>query len=349
VTNSDDDLTVAAGYSSSAMRLMDDRGLPATPQNFALWYAYFSKRLPALNSALDGLLSSGEAIVTSALSDLYDKFLGQQQRDMALYTAGQDLSTMLDDVLSAVSQANDDAEVFNAALAKSVGSLAGLTDPKAIGRVVKALAENTQKMITQNAALQEKLEISSQEVATLKENLVDVQKEAMTDGLTGIANRKCFDLSLRREIERVAKQAAPLCLILTDIDHFKKFNDTHGHQTGDHVLRFVATMLQRSVKSVDTAARYGGEEFAVILPNTDLGAAQALAESVRAMVAGKHLRKKQTGADIGSITLSLGIAMYRNGEPIASFVKRADDALYRAKRSGRNRAIAETALDAVAD
>ena len=108
-------------------------------------------------------------------------------------------------------------------------------------------------------------------------------------------------------------------------------------------------MLQRSVKSHDTAARYGGEEFAVILPSTELDAAMALAESVRAMVAGKHLRKKQTGADIGNITLSLGVAKYRTGEPSAAFVKRADDGLYQAKRTGRNRAIAETELNAAAD
>jgi diguanylate cyclase len=331
------------------MRLMAAHALPATPQNFALWYAYSSKSDPGLVKALDGLLAQPQLLVASTLAEVHEKFLGRDDRDLAIYEAGQDLTGMLDDVLSAVSQANDDAEVFSTALAASAGSLAGLTDPKAIGRVVKALAENTQTMIKQNAALQEKLEVSSQEVATLKESLIDVQKEAMTDGLTGIANRKCFDMALRREIDRVAKEAVPLCLILTDIDHFKKFNDTHGHQTGDHVLRFVATMLQRSVKSQDTAARYGGEEFAVILPNTELGAAMALAESVRAMVAGKHLRKKQTGADIGNITLSLGVSKYRAGEPAAAFVKRADDGLYQAKRTGRNRAIAETELDAAAD
>jgi diguanylate cyclase len=344
-----DDFTTAAEYSSAAMRLMEQHGLPATPRNFALWYAYASNSDPKLTAVLDSLLARPELLVNSALSEVHDTFLGQQERDLAVYEAGQDLTGMLDDVLGAVSQANDDVEVFNTALARSVGSLASLTDPKAIGRVVKALAENTQQMIRQNAALQEKLEVSSQEVTTLREDLVNVQKEAMTDGLTGIANRKCFDITLRREVERAAKNNTPLCLVLTDIDHFKKFNDTHGHQTGDHVLRFVATMLQRSIKSSDTAARYGGEEFAVILPNTELESAMALAESVRSMVAGKHLRKKQSGADIGNITLSLGIARYHSGEPIAAFVKRADDGLYQAKRSGRNQAIPETELDAVAD
>ena len=347
--NFSDDIAAAAKYSSAALRLMRERNVPATPQNYALWYVYASGGNAELNEALDAAVSDSEPLVASASAELFEKFLGGPDHGATVMSAGDALSSVAEDLMNMVSQANDDAAVFSSALADSAGSLAELTDPKAIGHVVKVLAENTQTMIAQNASLQEKLEVSSQEVATLKENLVSVQKEAMTDGLTGIPNRKCFDMSLRREIENAGKSAVPLSLILTDIDHFKNFNDTHGHQTGDHVLRFVAMMLQQSVKSTDTAARYGGEEFAVILPNTDLAAAAAIAESVRSMVAGKHLRKKQTGAVIGNITLSLGVSKYRSGESIAAFIKRADDSLYMAKRSGRNRVVAETELDAVAD
>ena len=99
-----------------------------------------------------------------------------------------------------------------------------------------------------------------------------------------------------------------------DLDRFKSVNDTYGHSTGDQILRTTADLLKAQVRSSDIVARYGGEEFAVILPNTDLNAAMAIAESVRSMVAGKHLRKKNTGAVIGNITLSLGVARYRAGE-----------------------------------
>ena len=328
---------------------MEAHGLPATPENYALWYAYARGKDVDLKKALDAVLARDEPIAGSVASEIFEKFLGADQADASLLEAGESLSSLAEDLLNTVNQASDEAAVFSNTLANSAGSLDGLTDPKAIGRVVKVLAENTQNMISQNASLQTKLEASSQEVATLKENLVSVQKEALTDGLTGIANRKCFDIALRKAMEQAKGSSAPLCLIMSDIDHFKKFNDTHGHQTGDHVLRFVSMMLQRSVKSQDTAARYGGEEFAVILPNTDLSSAMAIAESVRSMVAGKHLRKKQTGTVIGNITLSLGVAKYRVGESAASFLKRADDGLYHAKRSGRNRSVAETELDAVAD
>lgn len=327
---------------------MNSQGFPATPENYALWYAYATGRNVALNKALDALVGGEEPPTPEVLIGLYEKFIVGAQADAAVAKAGESLSSIAEDLMKTVSQANDEAAEFSTALADSAGSLAGLTDPQAVGRIVKALADNTQNMIAQNAALQQRLEASSQEVATLKESLHHVQKEALTDGLTGIANRKCFDTTLSREMDEATKSSAPLCLILADIDHFKNFNDAHGHQTGDHVLRFVGLMLQRSIKSRDTAARYGGEEFAVILPNTDLAAAMALAESVRSLVGGKHLRKKQTGTVIGNITLSLGVARYRPGESPAAFLKRADDGLYQAKRTGRNRSIAETDLDAVA-
>jgi len=328
---------------------MESRAVPATPENYALLYAYATGRNVELNKALNAVLGGKETPAPDVMAGLYEKFIAGAEAGAAVAKVGESLTGIAEDLMKTVSQASDEAAVFSTALADSVGSLDGLTDPQAVGRVVKALAENTQNMITQNASLQQKLEASSQEVATLKESLHHVQKEALTDGLTGIANRKCFDMALHRAMEEAEKTSTPLSLILTDIDHFKKFNDAHGHQTGDHVLRFVAQMLQRSVKSRDTAARYGGEEFAVILPNTDLSVAVALAESVRSMVAGKHLRKKQTGTVIGNITLSLGIAKFRSGESAASFLKRADDGLYQAKRSGRNRSVAETELDAVAD
>lgn len=344
-----DDLATAAKYSAAALRLMEERQVPATPENFSVWYAHASGRNPELSKALDKAAPAGQPVPSSIINEIHDRFLGDDAGDDAMMEAGESLSDVAEDLMKMVSQANDDAAVFSDALANSAGSLAGVTDPTAVGRIVKALADNTQNMIQQNAALQEKLEDSSKEVATLKQNLESAQKDAMTDGLTGIPNRKCFDMALRRAVDKAQQSSSPLSLVMTDIDHFKKFNDTHGHQTGDHVLRFVATMLQRSVKSKDIAARYGGEEFAVILPDTDLNAAMAIAESVRSMVAGKHLRKKQTGAVIGNITLSLGVSRYRPGEPVASFLKRADDGLYMAKRMGRNQVVDETQLDAAAD
>ncbi len=130
-----------------------------------------------------------------------------------------------------------------------------------------------------------------------------------------------------------------LSLLLLDIDHFKQFNDTYGHTIGDHVLKLLATTLRESIKGQDTAARYGGEEFAVILPRTAAADACKLAENIRQRVTSKSVVNRKTGGTFGRVNVSIGVAEMRLGEPIRRFVERADQALYTAKRTGRNRVV----------
>ena len=129
---------------------------------------------------------------------------------------------------------------------------------------------------------------------------------------------------------------------MTDIDHFKNFNDTWGHLTGDQVLRLVAMSMKQNVKGQDIAARYGGEEFAVILPNTVLRSALTVADHIRRAVMSKELMKRSTGQNLGRVTISLGCATARKGDTVQSLIARADACLYAAKRNGRNRVICET-------
>jgi diguanylate cyclase len=129
---------------------------------------------------------------------------------------------------------------------------------------------------------------------------------------------------------------------MTDIDHFKAFNDTWGHLTGDQVLRLVAISVKQNVKGQDIAARYGGEEFAVILPNTVLRSALTVADHIRRAVMSKELMKRSTGQNLGRVTISLGVATLHNGDTAQSLIARADACLYAAKRNGRNRVICET-------
>ena len=259
------------------------------------------------------------------------------------------MARLVDQVRDTVSQATDEAQEFGAVLADGVGSLGEGADVQNVGDVLKMLAGETQRMLERNQQLEQKLQNSSQEIETLKENLESVQKEAQTDGLTGLANRKKFDAVLQNEMIQAIENSTSLCLVMCDIDHFKKFNDTHGHVTGDHVLRFVSAMLTDLVTSDGMPARYGGEEFALVLPNIDIVGAVELADTVRSAVSSKRLRKRQSNEDIGSITLSLGVAKFQPGEPAAAFIKRADDSLYQAKNSGRNRVVAENELSSAAD
>jgi diguanylate cyclase len=135
---------------------------------------------------------------------------------------------------------------------------------------------------------------------------------------------------------KAAADGEDVCLLMCDIDHFKKFNDTWGHQTGDQVLRLVASCLAENVKGRDTAARYGGEEFAVLLRGTPLEAATMLANQIRTTVETKKLVKKSTGDILGTITISIGVAKFTADESVEAVIRRADACLYGAKHSGRN-------------
>ena len=137
----------------------------------------------------------------------------------------------------------------------------------------------------------------------------------------------------------------PCALIMADIDHFKRFNDTYGHQTGDQVLRLVAIGLKQNVKGQDIACRYGGEEFGVILPKTSLKQAAVVAEHIRQAVMAKELVKRSTGENLGRVTISLGVAAWSRGDQPADILARADAALYAAKRGGRNLVRCETDPD----
>ena len=155
------------------------------------------------------------------------------------------------------------------------------------------------------------------------------------DGLTGLLNRRAFEDRWNGEVARVRRHGRPISIAAIDIDYFKQFNDTHGHQVGDDVLRFVALELRACVKGRDLLARYGGEEFAVLLPSTPYSGALRLAEQIRAMVEAQPMEDIR-GRGNYPVTISLGVAQHREGEPIEEFIERGDKALYQAKAKGRN-------------
>lgn len=169
----------------------------------------------------------------------------------------------------------------------------------------------------------------------LSENNLELERLAVTDQLTGLYNRAKLDDLLNLEIQRTGRGDSAFALIMLDIDHFKKVNDTHGHQAGDRVLIEVSRALSGAVRRTDMVGRWGGEEFLIICPGTDAPGAARLAEKLRRAV------DKDRFSHIGRLTISLGAATHRPGESAASIVARADQALYAAKNKGRNRVEAE--------
>jgi diguanylate cyclase len=189
------------------------------------------------------------------------------------------------------------------------------------------------QMLAANAQLQERLAQAEQQLVTQAAEIKAHESEARTDSLTGLANRRAFDDELKRRLSEWERKRIPCTLVLLDIDFFKKFNDTHGHQVGDEVLRQVAKVLKEQSRDSDLPCRYGGEEFGVILPTTDVMGARTVAERIRLAIEesttvceGKTLK----------VTCSLGVSQFEAGDDVGRLIRRADEALYVSKKAGRN-------------
>jgi two-component system cell cycle response regulator len=170
-----------------------------------------------------------------------------------------------------------------------------------------------------------------------------VEEQATTDGLTGLVNHRTFQERFTAMLGRADRRTFAVSLLLTDIDHFKKVNDTYGHPTGDEVLRRVAVILKASARKIDIVARYGGEEFAIVLEGTDRAGALQLAERIRQEVAQQSFASPQGAFQV---TLSIGVACYPDdARDKAEIISRADQSLYAAKHGGRNRTVCYADID----
>jgi two-component system cell cycle response regulator len=176
----------------------------------------------------------------------------------------------------------------------------------------------------------------------LRDNVQMSIEMAITDALTGLYNRRYMETHVGTLVEQAATRGKPLTVLVLDIDYFKSINDGHGHDAGDDVLREFALRIRKSIRGIDLACRYGGEEFVVVMPETDLAVATMVAERLRRRIASEPFLI-QKGARSVEVTISIGIAALGSGDNAASVLKRADQALYRAKRDGRNRVVPDAA------
>jgi two-component system cell cycle response regulator len=179
--------------------------------------------------------------------------------------------------------------------------------------------------------------------ARLRDNVQQSMELAITDGLTGLYNRRYMESHLATLVQQAADRGKPLTLLVLDIDYFKSINDSFGHDAGDDVLREFAVRVKKSIRGIDLACRYGGEEFVIVMPETDMAVAALVAERIRRRIAGEPFAIEQ-GSKAIDVTLSIGLAALNAAEDTGAIIlKRADQALYRAKRDGRNRVAADAA------
>ncbi len=319
------------------LELMSAHDVALTAANFEVWQSHKTGALPELSREIEARIARGEQFGDDASADLFERFFASKRVSMQMMEASESIARELADVVATLRGAGAQAGSYASALQVAAASFEGELDPTNLRAVVAELSASTREMANNNRQLSEQMEVSSRQVETLQSALQSVKVEALTDGLTGLANRRLFDETLRARLSEAEAEGSGLCLLMCDIDHFKRFNDAWGHLVGDQVIRFIAAVLRKCGEGDVLAARYGGEEFALIMPRTDLGHAQALGAAINQAVKSKRLSRRSTGETLGAVTISVGIAAYRRGESMSSLIGRADACLYGSKRGGRDR------------
>lgn len=342
------DFERCASIASKVLTHLNRRNIPATPQNYSLWYAFFSGEDPKLKETLKALIDADVELDDVRHEEVYNEFFGDTQKFSRVEEWADRIDQAASQIRESVNATGEDAAQYGAILKNVPSNLANASDDAAVQNIISDLLSETKAMHGRMRELEGRVVNSSSEIDDLRSELEDARKDALTDGLTGVANRKSFDMMLDRALLEADETSEPLSLIIVDLDHFKAFNDTHGHQVGDKVLRLVAHTMTDSVKGRDTVSRYGGEEFAIILPNTDAKGAGIVAEQIRTSVAAKKLVRRGTDEVLGRITVSLGIATRHADEPKARLITRADSALYEAKNLGRNQAVCQNVMSTAA-
>jgi diguanylate cyclase len=308
-----------------------------SPQHYAVWLAYHTKLNPDLVSDVDRVLASDRPFDDTCCSALHRAYFEETSLEANMLKAGGKFADEMRLMMKGIETADARTRAYGEQLEIARKELSSSPTPMTAKHLVENLTSATVEMVQDTHDLRAKLTDSSLEIKALRQQLDKVRVEAQTDALTGLANRKAFEARYSELAAASEAGGGPLSLILCDIDFFKRVNDSFGHQTGDQVIRFVGTVMDRSKPEGGLVARMGGEEFALLAPNTSLAAAAEIAERIRLAVESKKLVRRSSNEDLGKITVSLGVSQRQMKEKGTSLVERTDEALYSSKRRGRNK------------
>jgi diguanylate cyclase len=329
----------SAEYLRLALPLMTKQRAALHPISYAVWYEFVSGRNLPLIKAVQERTRGGALLDEDDTASLYRQHVAEPVLDREdARRVSEGLSRVLDNMASTAAEAGDRTARFDQSLLEWSRQLLDESALNAQAREqLQTLLGDTREMRQAMTALQQRLDASQSEIAALREEVSQARSEALVDALTGLANRRAFERRLASCLaEPLAQPEQGPCLVLGDIDFFKRVNDSYGHSFGDQVLRAVAQSIKRLAGEPRLAARVGGEEFALLLPSADLGEAQALAEQLRGAIAASRIRRGDKEQSLERVTLSLGVTQLACGESANDFFERADRALYASKRSGRN-------------
>ena len=316
---------------------MSELKIPITPSNYAVWYEYLSETNQTLRREMDALLSRAQPITEGEMKVLYERFL--KERSDEQWIAKTAVSQMVSTLMTHIKNADGHYHEFSSELGEIATSLAGDVSTQELDELMRRAVSATNSALEKGKELRLRLSSLATEMEDLRAQLSYTQREARADALTGLHNRLAFQEELAALPRFAAQDSHALCLLIVDIDYFKRINDTYGHSAGDHVLRAVAHEIKACVRGRDMVTRHGGEEFAVLLRETPHSGCRAVAEHVRSGIERLMIKLPDDSVadELIAVTASIGGAWYREEETAEAFVDRADRALYLSKEEGRNR------------
>ena len=331
-----DSIEESRHYLRLTLEHIGKHGLPTDPINYCIWYEYASGRNEALNTAIDQHIEK-DGVFSEAINQAFFSHFISGGNEALTSRVTEELKKIFSDIIGAIkttnrhfSESENNIDSINEAL------VPGLSEAD-VDKIANQIKNEIKKLEASNSDFKTQLHQATEEIDRLKAKMARYRNEALKDPLTRVNNRRGFDKKLIDAIATAKNNSTTLCIIMTDIDHFKQVNDTHGHLVGDNLLRMVAATIKELTKGKDTIARIGGEEFVILLPDTPVAGATKLAEDMRRTFENLDLKKKNTGESLGTVTLSFGVTDYKQHETAEAFLKRADKALYQSKKMGRNR------------
>ncbi|MBX2831772.1 MAG: GGDEF domain-containing protein [Rhodospirillales bacterium] len=323
-------------FAEATLEALRARGLRPTPELYHVWFVYFAEENPDILRVIDAVHASGDDLAEDTLLQLYYRYIFDRQAADFLQRGMEDFSILVEHSDDCLTSARSDLKNYGDLLGRAFKSLAKHQD---VSPVLGEVLDQTVEMKGTIENLHTRLDGYLKSITLLQRELDETRERSYTDGLTGVSNRVYFEeqLSLLAVEYDSTDQPEPFCVMMVDLDQFKAVNDQFGHRIGDEILVLIASMLKANIKGRDIVARYGGDEFAILLPQTPLADAMGLAADMSKRIAAREIKAKSSGASYGQMTISVGAAEYVANEGGAKLIDRADSALYRAKKAGRNR------------